>query len=96
VAGDLRKAVAAQLVWSSWSPGYMNGVYINGEKVFDNEGPKYQYYAHRVAIEDVGCFKQDVNVLKTGKTPKINGKMVHGMEVNWPGVMVLIQYQESE
>ena len=96
VAGDLRKAVAAQLVWSSWSPGYMNGVYINGAKVFDNEGPKYQYYAHRVAIEDVGCFKQGVNVLKTGKTPKINGKMVHGMEVNWPGIMVLIQYQESE
>ncbi len=34
------------------------------------------------------------NVLKTGLTPKRNGKMVHGMEVNWPGIMVLIQYQQ--
>ena len=93
VAGNLERAVAAQLVWSSWSPGYMRGVYINDVKVFDSEGPHYQYYAHRVTIEDVSCFKQGVNVLKTGKTPKINGKMVHGMEVNWPGIMVLIQYQ---
>jgi len=96
VAGDPGKAVAAQLVWSSWSSGYMNGVYINGVKVFDNEGPKYQYYAHRVTIKDASCLKQGVNVLKTGKTPKVNGKMVHGMEVNWPGIMVLIQYRDGK
>lgn len=92
VTGDLRKAVAAQLVWSSWSPGYMSGVYINGAKVFDSEGPKYAYFAHRVTTKDTSCLKQGVNVLKTGQTPKIDGKMVHGMEVNWPGIMVLIQY----
>ena len=96
VAEDLDKAIAAQLVWSSWSPGYMNGVYINGTKVFDNEGPRYQYYAHRVIVKDVSCFKKGVNVLKTGKTPKYDGKMVHGMEVNWPGIMVLIQCQGDE
>jgi hypothetical protein len=96
VTGDLSKAVAAQLVWSSWSPGYMNGVYVNGTRVFDNEGPKYQYYAHRVTIDDVDCFKHGVNSLKTGKTPKVNGKMVHGMEVNWPGIMVLIQYRDGK
>ncbi len=33
VTGDLKKAVAAQLVWSSWSPGYMRGISINGVKV---------------------------------------------------------------
>jgi hypothetical protein len=74
----------------------MNGVLINDKKVFDNEGPKYQYYAHRVTIEDVSCLKQGVNTLKTGKTPKIDGQMVHGMEVNWPGIMVLIQYQNEK
>ncbi|MHC4117789.1 MAG: hypothetical protein ACYSWO_09810 [Planctomycetota bacterium] len=95
VTGDPAKATAAQLVWSSWSPGYMTGVYINGEKVFDSEGGNYQYHAHRVTIDDVGCFKQGRNALKTGKTPKINGKMVHGMEVNWPGIMVLIQYRDD-
>jgi len=95
VTGDLNKAVAAQLVWVSWSPGYLNGIYINDRKVFDREGPKYQYYAHRVAIEDLSCLKHGVNVLKTAMTPKIDGRTVHGMEVNWPGIMVLIQYKDD-
>jgi len=92
VAGDLSRAAAAQLVWSSWSPGYMQGVYVNGVKVFDSEGPRYQYYFHRVTTDLTSAFKPGVNTLTTGKTPKINGKMVHGMEVNWPGIMVLIRY----
>jgi len=92
ILGDPSTAVAAQLVWSSWSPGYMRGVFVNGTKVFDNEGPKYQTYHHRVPLTDVSMFKSGRNVLTTGKTPKIDGKMVHGMEVNWPGIMVLIQY----
>ncbi|MBM4025274.1 MAG: hypothetical protein FJ280_07690 [Planctomycetes bacterium] len=94
VTGDLSKAVGAQIVWSSWSPGYMNGVSINGTKVFDAEGPKYAYYFHRVNVGDLSVFKPGVNILTTGKTPLINGKMVHGMEVNWPGIMVLIQYAD--
>lgn len=93
VAGDLRKAVAAQLVWCSWSPGYMHGLFINDRQVFEREGPRYAYYAHRVALEDLSPLKTGENVLKTGMTPKYDGKMVHGMEVNWPGIMVLIQYR---
>ncbi len=94
-SGDLSTAVAAQLVWSSWSPGYMRGISVNGAKVFDHEGPKYQTYYHRVTLTDVSMFKSGRNVLSTGKTPKIDGKMVHGMEVNWPGIMVLIRYQKE-
>ncbi len=94
VRGDPGTAVAAQLVWSSWSPGYMRGIFINGTQVFDHEGPKYQTCYHRVTLTDVSMFRPGRNVLTTGKTPKINGKMVHGMEVNWPGIMVLIQYRK--
>ena len=96
VAGDLSNAVAARLVWSSWSPGYMRGVSINGVKVFDSEGPHYQYYFHRVPVSRTDVFKPGVNTLTTGKTPLIDGKMVHGMEVNWPGIMVLIQYEDAK
>jgi hypothetical protein len=96
VTGDLSRAVAAQLVWSSWSPGYMRGISINGTNVFDSEGPHYQYYFHRVPVNQVNVFKPGVNVLTTGKTPLIDGKMVHGMEVNWPGIMVLIQYADTK
>ena len=93
VTGDLDKAIAAQLVWASWSPGYMNGIYINGKKVFDQEGPRYQYYAHRVTLRQTDAFKRGINILETGETARIDGKMVHGMEVNWPGIMVIIQYK---
>ena len=93
VAGDLKGAVAAQLVWSSWSPGYMNGLFINGEKVFESEGPRYACYWHRVPLADLSVLKEGENTLMTGLTPKHDGKMVHGMEVNWPGIMVLIQYR---
>jgi len=94
ITGDLKRAVAAQLVWSSWSPGYMQGVSVNGAKVFDSEGPRYQYYFHRVPVSRMDVFQAGVNTLTTGKTPLIDGNMVHGMEVNWPGIMVLIQYTE--
>ncbi len=94
VQGNIQKAQAAQLVWSSWSPGYMRGISINDTQVFDREGPNYQTYYHRVTLNDLSAFRAGRNKLTTGKTPKINGKMVHGMEVNWPGIMVLIQYQK--
>ena len=94
VQGDLQHARAAQLVWSSWSPGYMRGISINGKQVFDREGPRYQTYYHRVTLNDLSGFNAGRNKLTTGMTPKIDGEMVHGMEVNWPGIMVLIQYQK--
>ena len=95
ITGDMEKAVSTQLVWASWSPGYMNGIYINDKKVFDKEGPLYQYYAHRVIIDSLHVFKSGFNILKTGQTPTVNGQTVHGMEVNWPGIMVLIRYEKT-
>jgi len=95
VKGDPSRAAAARLVWSSWSPGYMNGISINGVQVFEREGPRYQSFAHEVTLDDASMLRRGRNVLQTGKTPKYNGKMVHGMEVNWPGIMVLIQYGEA-
>ena len=95
ITGDLANATGAQLVWCSWSPGYMEGIYINDCKIIDREGPRYAYYVHRVPIEDLSVLKAGENVLKTGKTPKYDGEMVHGMEVNWPGIMVLIQYRSE-
>jgi hypothetical protein len=93
VRGDLSKAMGAQLVWCSWSPGYMEGILINGTKVFGSEGPRYAAFWHRVAVEDLSMLQAGENRLSTVMTPKRNGKMVHGMEVNWPGIMVLVKYR---
>lgn len=96
IVGDPSRAVVAQLVFSSWCARYMNGIYINGTKVFQNEGPGYAYYAHRITIDDVSSLQSGKNSLKTGKTPlNKKGGMDHGMEVNWPGIMILIQYKEQ-
>ena len=92
IRGDLSKARAFQLVWASWSPGYMDGLFINDKRVFDNEGPRYQYYAHRVTLTDTAALRAGPNTLATGAT----ASDAHGMEVNWPGIMVLIQYATDE
>jgi len=95
ILGNLEKAVAAQMAWVSWSPGYMHGISINGQEVFEREGPRYAYYAHRVWLPDLGVLRQGENMLTTALTPEYDGKMVHGMEVNWPGIMLLIQYPDN-
>jgi len=86
---------AARLCWSSWSPGYMNGIFVNDQKVIDHEGPRYRYFDHRVSIHDLSILKRGKNIVVTGKTPLHDGKMVHGMEVNWPGIQLLIQRREQ-
>ena len=88
---DLASIHAARLCWSSWSPGYMNGLFVNGKKVIDAEGHKYRYFDHRVPIGDLSILRRGRNTISTGKTPLYDGKMVHGMEVNWPGIQLLIQ-----
>ncbi len=93
IRGNLERAVAARLAWSSWSPGYMNGVSINDVNVLEVEGPRYRYYDHRVDVPDLSVLKPGRNAISTGKTPLHDGKMVHGMEVNWPGIQLLIQYR---
>lgn len=93
VAGDVKKAVAAQMVFVSWSPGYMEGLYLNDRRVFDREGGKYRYHAHRIPLTDLSALRSGENLLRTGKTPLYDSKMVHGTEVNWPGIMMLVQYE---
>lgn len=84
----------ARMIWTSWSPCYSNGIYINNKLVFDKEGPCYEYMHHDIAINDLQVFKEGENIIKTGKEPLHNGQMVHGMEVQWPGIMVLIKYEK--
>ena len=92
VTGDPTRIKEARIYWTSWSPCYANGIYINGIKVFDKEGPCYEYMAHDIKIEDISIIKQGINIIKTGKEPLHDGQMVHGMEVQWPGIMLKVKY----
>ncbi|MBK1879084.1 hypothetical protein [Pelagicoccus mobilis] len=85
---------AARLLWTSWSPCYANGIYLNGQLVSEETGPCYEYMAHNVSLYDFDIFKVGQNTITTGKEPLHDGNMVHGMEVQWPGVMVLVRSEK--
>jgi hypothetical protein len=81
----------AKLYWVSWSPCYANGIYINDVKVFDKEGPCYEYFSHEIPLDNISMISQGTNLIKTGKEPLHDGKMVHGMEIQWPGIMMKVK-----
>ena len=95
IKGDLEQMEEAKMVFRTWSPGYFNGIYINDFIVFVKEGPKYAYFEHAIPIERY-ALKQGENILTTGKTPLYPEGMVHGVEVQWPGIMLLIKYKTSK
>ena len=93
--GDISEITEAKLVFRSWSPGYFNGIYINDFLVFLKEGSNYAYFEHHIPIE-AHVLETGENILTTGKTPRYQGQMVHGVEIQWPGIMVLIKYDGNK
>ena len=95
IRGNPEGAAEAKMVFRTWSPGYFNGIYINDFLVFTREGPKYAYFQHDSPPEELHVLKQGENILKTGLTPLYPEGMVHGVEVQWPGIMLLIKYKSN-
>ncbi|MEM7657459.1 MAG: hypothetical protein AAF399_15100 [Bacteroidota bacterium] len=94
VHGEVAQADSLLLAWRSWSPCYANGVYLNGHQVFDRVEPCYDYAEHRVPMSASNRLKSGENHLATGKMPLVDGQMVHGMEVQWPGIMMKVKYRK--
>ncbi|MDD4224869.1 MAG: hypothetical protein PHS40_02415 [Mariniphaga sp.] len=86
---------AAKAYWVSWSPCYSNGVFINGRKIYDRSELCYEYMAHEVDLVDPLILKKGTNIINSGKEPLHDGQMVHGMEVQWPGIMVKIRTRKE-
>jgi hypothetical protein len=95
VTGNPQQAEAFQLAFTTWSPGYLNGIYINNWLVPSFEACNYCYGAHRITIDKPYFLKQGINIVKTGLTPLQNGKMVHGAEIIFPGMMLLVKYTKK-
>ena len=96
IKGNIDDITDAYLIWRSWSPGYMNGVYINNHIVITREGRRYAYHEHYVKLDTHEILLQGENTIRTGLTPKYKGKLVHGMEVQWPGIMLLVRYSKPQ
>ncbi len=102
----LPKNAEARLYWRSWSPCYSNGITVNRQEIPRLDSPRldsprldsprldstpcYQYYEHEQTI-DPHVLQPGENTITTRKTPLHNGEMVHGMEVQWPGIMLKVK-----
>lgn len=95
VKGDLTKVEKFLVTAVTWSPGYLNGVYLNDFLIMDRESCKYCYHIIRREYTEK-AYLSSMNGLKTGKTPFYHGKMQHGTEIQYPGFMVLVKYKKEE
>lgn len=91
---EISKDDIAMLYWNSWSPCYSVGLSINGKKQEPLASvPCYDAHWHEEKLMDIHNLKQGTNELKTLKTPLHDGQMVHGMDVQWPGIMLKIKQE---
>jgi hypothetical protein len=81
-----------RMVVTTWSPGYMNGIYLNNFLLMDRESCKYCFHVIDKIIEHPEFF-QKMNAIKTGYTPLVNGKMTHGTEIQYPGPTLIVKYK---
>lgn len=95
VKGDLERVEKFLVTAVTWSPGYLNGVYLNDFLIIDRESCKYCYHIIRREFTEK-AYLSSMNGLKTGKTPYYYGKMQHGTEIQYPGFMVLVKYKKDE
>lgn len=95
VSGNPENVEAFQLAFVTWSPGYLNGIYVNDWLVPTFEDCNYCYGVHRLEVERPYFLKQGKNVIKTGLTPLKFGQMLHGAEIQFPGMMLLVKYKNK-
>ena len=96
VSDRIEDATAFQVHWVSWSPCYSNGVFLNGHLIWDRSEDCYAFATHSPEYHghDVQYLQQGANVISTALTPLFRGQMVHGMEVQWPGMQLRVRYGE--
>ena len=94
VSDSIDRATAFQVHWVSWSPCYSNGVFLNGHLIWDRTDDCYTFATHspEYSGHDLPYLQQGENVVSTALTPLMRGQMVHGMEVQWPGMQLKVRY----
>ncbi|WKN43625.1 hypothetical protein [Tunicatimonas pelagia] len=96
ISEDIQQATDYQLIWISWSPCYSNGILFNDHLVYSREDPCYDAMLHVITQEDTHVLQAGKNTITTLKTPLFQGQMVHGMEVQWPGIMVKVRFDTPQ
>ena len=87
--GDLDKLIAAQITMCTWNGDAGDAIGINGRKVVTNVGKNHDlsYDSFPVPVEYIA----PENTLYTSSDTHH-----HGLEVQWPGMVLFLQYDEPE
>ncbi|MEM1357301.1 MAG: hypothetical protein AAGF89_03840, partial [Bacteroidota bacterium] len=94
IPDSVQYASGLQLLWTSWSPCYSNGLFLNDHLIWSRSTDCYVYATHEPVFEDLALkyLETGENTITTALTPLVRGHMVHGMEVQWPGVQIKVRY----
>jgi hypothetical protein len=90
VNDNLDKAFAAKIIMSTWNGVAADEIGINGKKVVTRVGQNHDLSYDEFEIP-LKLIKPGVNTLYTHSTTTH-----HGIEVQWPGMVLLINYDEPE
>jgi hypothetical protein len=90
VHDDLSKAIAAQMMLCTWNGHGADVIGINAHKLVENVGRDHDLSYDRIPVP--------VDILKAqANTPfTYSDTLHHGIEVNWPGMVLLVKYDIPE
>ena len=84
---DLQKATAARLVLATWSGSHAEAIGINDSMVVPSIGWYHNYSLDQLPLP-IDLMQEGINTVFTKSTT-----IHHGIEVLWPGIAVLVQYE---
>jgi len=87
---DLDEAIAAKIIMSTWNGVAADEIGINDEKVVTRVGQDHDLSYDEFEVP-LNLIKPGINTLYTHSTTTH-----HGIEVQWPGMVLLIKYDEPE
>lgn len=88
VNDDLSKAVAAKIVMATWNGVAADEIGINGKKIVTKIGKN-----HDLSYDE---FDVRLNLIKSGTNTLYTHSSTthHGIEVQWPGMVLMVKYNE--
>ncbi len=90
VNDDLSKAAAAKIIMSTWNGVAADEIGINGKKIVTKVGKN-----HDLSYDE---FEVPLNLIRPGTNTLYTHSSTthHGIEVQWPGMVLMVKYNEPE
>ncbi|MCE5249305.1 T9SS type A sorting domain-containing protein [bacterium] len=88
VTEDLQKALDAKMILVNWAGTYAEKIGINNQKIVSSIGLSYDRSYDEISVPLENILQGDNTLFTYSATDG------HGIEVNWPGIVLKIRYSE--